>query len=65
MKREIQMWHLTPTTSKSFEYFNYLEYFAIAGQRQCKSQMQPSSYPRKKTNFEKKHVAVSTHLIAK
>lgn len=31
MKRIIQMWHLTNTSSKSFEYFNYLQCFAIAG----------------------------------
>lgn len=51
MERIIQMWHQTCTTSKSSEYFNYLQCFAIAGQRQYKSQMQPFFPPYKENKL--------------
>lgn len=66
MKRIIQMWHLTNTSSKSFEYFNYLQCFAIAGRDNVnlKCSLLPT-LQRKQIYFENKHVAVSTHIAAR
>lgn len=65
MKIIIQMWDLTHTSSKSFEYFNYLQCFTIAGRDNVnlKCSLLPTLKENKLTL--KTNVAISTHLAAK